>query len=286
MAKTETIAIFRTERVYFMQRFICFLLCFALTSPVFAAAPDSVGIWVGEARADRFGASFTVGGEVYVPASEIALALGAERVVFSEYTGEAAIYADSLLISAKVGERYLTANGRLIYCPGGIIFRYNRVMIPASALAKAFGSTISYDEEARSLRFSSAGKPIEPADWTDDDLYWLSRIVNAEARGESLEGKIAVANVVLNRVRSKEFPESVKKVVFDTRFGVQFTPISDGSIYLAPSEESCLAARLALDGADVAGESLYFASNAAAKSCWAERNRTRFRKIDHQVFYL
>lgn len=269
-----------------MQKLIGFLLCIALASPVCAAAPDSVEVWVGEARADRFGTSFTIGSEAYVPASEVALMLGAECVAFSEYTGDMEVYADSLRISAAVGERYITANGRLVYCPGGVIFRYNRVMMPASALAKAFGSTCSYDEETRCLRISAAGKPIEPADWTDDDLYWLSRIVNAEARGESFEGKIAVANVVLNRVKSSEFPDSVKKVVFDTRFGVQFTPISDGSVYLAPSEESCLAARLALDGASVAGESLYFASEAASKYCWAERNRTRFGKVDHQVFYL
>ncbi|MBQ6757265.1 MAG: cell wall hydrolase [Oscillospiraceae bacterium] len=269
-----------------MQKLMGIVLCLALASPVYGAAPDSVEVWVGEMRADRFGASFLFGSEIYVPASEISLALGAECVVFNEYTGNMEVYADSLRVSAKVGERYITANGRLVYCPSGVIFRCNRVMMPASSIAKAFGAGLRYDDEARKLTISAAGEPIQPADWTEDDLYWLSRIVNAEARGESFEGKIAVANVVLNRVKSDEFPDSVKKVVFDTRFGVQFTPISDGSVYLTPSEESCLAARLALDGADVAGDSLYFASEEASKCCWAERNRTRFRKVDHQVFYL
>lgn len=49
------------------------------------------------------------------------------------------------------------------------------------------------------------------------DLYWLSRIISAESRGESLKGQIAVGNVVLNRVEEDDFPDTIPAVIFDRK---------------------------------------------------------------------
>ena len=59
------------------------------------------------------------------------------------------------------------------------------------------------------------------------DLYWLSRIIYAESGAETLDGQIAVGNVVLNRMASKEFPDSIPGVIFDRVDGIQFEPVEN-----------------------------------------------------------
>ena len=121
--------------------------------------------------------------------------------------------------------------------------------------------------------------------YTDEDLYWLSRVISAESQGESLYGQIAVGNVVLNRVASPEFPGTIRSVVFDTKNAVQFEPISNGTIYLAPTEKSILAARLVLNGTRCVDDCLYFFSPALSEGTWIRENREYFATIGCHRFY-
>ena len=89
------------------------------------------------------------------------------------------------------------------------------------------------------------------------------------AGNQPLDGKIAVGNVVLNRVASPRFPNSVYEVIFQRN---QFTPAANGSINRTPSAESVVAAKLCLDGANTAGSALYFVNPTVAPG-WASRNR-------------
>ena len=68
-------------------------------------------------------------------------------------------------------------------------------------------------------------------------MMWLSRILYAEANTEPLAGKIAVGNVIMNRVKSPEFPDTIYSVIFDRKYGVQFTPVANGSVYNNANEE-------------------------------------------------
>jgi N-acetylmuramoyl-L-alanine amidase len=121
--------------------------------------------------------------------------------------------------------------------------------------------------------------------YNSTDLYWLSRIISAEAKGESLEGQIAVGNVVLNRVRSSEFPSTVKEVIFDTKYGVQFSPVSNGTIYDTPTESAVLAAKICLEGYSLSDSALYFFNPALATSSWIKRSRTYIMTIGNHAFY-
>ena len=117
-------------------------------------------------------------------------------------------------------------------------------------------------------------------------LYWLSRIISAESQGESLQGQIAVGNVVLNRVKSKDFPNSIPAVIFDTKGGVQFEPVSNGTLYQAPTAQSVTAAKRALDGERPVGNCLYFYAPALSKGVWISTNRTYYTTIGCHRFYL
>lgn len=122
--------------------------------------------------------------------------------------------------------------------------------------------------------------------YSEEDLYWLSRLVYAESRGESYEGKLAVANCVLNRVKSNEYPNTVKGVIFDTNYGVQYQPTANGTIYDTPDESSIKAAKEALEGVNPVGECLFFFNPNTATNFWISENREFYTAIGNHHFYL
>lgn len=118
------------------------------------------------------------------------------------------------------------------------------------------------------------------------NLYWLSRIINAEAGAEPYEGKVAVGNVILNRVWSGLFPNTVKGVIFEYYHGIpQFSPVAEGTIYNAPSEESVQAAKDAMNGVRPVGSSTYFFNPDKSAGTWIVENKTYVKRIGNHVFY-
>ena len=105
-------------------------------------------------------------------------------------------------------------------------------------------------------------------DLSDEDLEALLRIVEAEAGSEDEDGRLLVANVVLNRVNSERFPSTVKEVVLQQSHGVaQFSPVSSGRYYkVVVSEETVQAVNRALAGEDISQGALFFASRKRADS--------------------
>lgn len=124
----------------------------------------------------------------------------------------------------------------------------------------------------------------------EEDLAVLLRIVEAEAGGEDLEGKLLVANVVLNRVDSDEFPDTVREVVFQQEKGVtQFSPVANGRYETVEiSEETIEAVGRALEGEDNSQGALYFAAREHADSDrmrWFDENLTfLFKHGGHEFF--
>ncbi|SHI59448.1 peptidoglycan-binding protein [Lutispora thermophila] len=118
------------------------------------------------------------------------------------------------------------------------------------------------------------------------DLYWLSRIINAEAEAEPYKGKVAVGNVIMNRVNSSYFPNTIKGVIFEYYQGIpQFSPVADGTIYNEPNAESIAAAKEALNGSRPVGNSTYFFNPAKSAGTWIVKNKTYVTKIGNHVFY-
>lgn len=100
---------------------------------------------------------------------------------------------------------------------------------------------------------------------SDSDLTLLARCVYGESRGEPYTGQVAVAAVVLNRVRSSKFPNTVSGVIYQSG---AFTAVSDGQINLTPNESAYNAARDAANGWDPTGGCLYYYNPATATSSW------------------
>lgn len=109
----------------------------------------------------------------------------------------------------------------------------------------------------------------------------LTRIVHAEAEGESHEGKVAVALVVLNRVDSKDFPNTITDVIYQKG---QFSPVSNGRINtITPTNASVVAVNEALEKRYIDRQSLFFYNPAIATSRWLDTRET-VRVVDNHVF--
>lgn len=128
-------------------------------------------------------------------------------------------------------------------------------------------------------------------DISEEDYEVLLRIVEAEAGGEDIEGKMLVAGVVMNRVASEDFPDTVKEVVFQrSENSVQFSPAYSGRYYtVVVSEETIEAVNRVLEGEDISCGALYFAARKRADSenmRWFDEELTfLFSHGGHEFFY-
>lgn len=126
---------------------------------------------------------------------------------------------------------------------------------------------------------------------SDKDYEALLRIVEAEAGGEDQNGKLLVANVVLNRVNNDLFPDTVWDVVMQREQGIaQFSPTVDGRYQnVHVSEDTVEAVERALYGEDISQGALYFCAREKADSDrlkWFDRNLTRlFSYGNHEFFH-
>lgn len=139
-------------------------------------------------------------------------------------------------------------------------------------------------QEAARIR-KCCGVAVSPA-----DRLILERIVEAEAGGEDHKGKVLVANVVLNRVKSKSFPSTIKDVVFAHSGSIyQFSPIHDGRYYTVEvSKDTKSAVDDALNGVDPSQGALYFMERAYAdpdNASWFDRCLTRLFGYHCHEFY-
>lgn len=255
-------------------------LALALTGPASALSLQVDGV----DHTQRTGAHLHQG-TTYVSLRALAELLDDSASV--SWDGVAAhIRTDGLGITAAIGSRYLElSNGQYLYVPDGVRLVGGRTMVPVRALARALSCGVEWQADSATVRLSRGGGERPEADYQKEDLYWLSRIISAESRGEPLEGKLAVGTVVLNRVASSQFPDSIREVVFDTKWGVQFTPVANGTVYDEPTEESVLAAKMVLDGVRVAGDSLYFFAPELTDDRWISDNRTYVTTIGCHQFY-
>ena len=121
---------------------------------------------------------------------------------------------------------------------------------------------------------TTSKKPTDQSSKTDknsesgsDGVELLARVINAEARGEPYLGQVAVGAVIMNRVRSAEFPNTIAGVVYQKG---QFSSVTDGQINKAYEDEATIkkAAREAYNGSDPTNGALFFYNAKTTKSKW------------------
>ena len=201
-------------------------------------------------------------------------------------TKTTSVSAAGLVISVTHGGYVMYANDRPLFSfSPALLMNDGNMYVPASALLKALGLSSSASETGLSI--SGSFKPLAHASkfYREDEVYWLSKIISAESAGESLLGQIAVGDVIMNRVKSSLFPNTIYSVIFDRKYGVQFSPTLDGRIYFDPTYTATLAAKICLEGVSLSDDAMYFLNPKAAQSNWIVKNREYAYTIGNHDFY-
>lgn len=227
-----------------------------------------------------------INGITYLPLREVATALGF-GVSYNSASRTMTVSGNGLYLTATDGGFVTYANDRPLFSfSPNVIMTNGRMYIPASALTKAVGMTFTVANGGVTLGGSPRALTPAGSFYREDEVFWLARIITAEAQGESLLGQIAVGDVILNRVRSQSFPNTIYSVIFDRKWGVQFSPVADGRIYNTPTYIATLAAKICLEGTSLSDNAMYFLNPKTATSSWIVNNRTYAYTIGNHYFFL
>lgn len=141
-------------------------------------------------------------------------------------------------------------------------------------LAKEFGTKVNTLQNTNGLQSDmilagetlwipdTMAKPMQNSRG-QNDLYLLARLISGEARGESYQGQVAVGAVIMNRINSGDFPNTIAGNVFKKG---EFESVSNGQIWETVTESALKAAKAAISGADPTGGALYFYNPAKVRS--------------------
>lgn len=119
-----------------------------------------------------------------------------------------------------------------------------------------------------------------PNGFSQNDIQLMANAVYGESRGEPYTGQVAVAAVILNRVESATFPNTVSGVIFEPR---AFTAVADGQIWLTPNEQAKKAVLDAINGWDPTGNAIYYFNPDTATSGWIW-SRPQIKRIGKHIF--
>lgn len=119
-----------------------------------------------------------------------------------------------------------------------------------------------------------------PAGFSQNDINLLAQAVYGESRGEPYNGQVAVAAVILNRLESPSFPNTISDIIFEP---LAFTAVADGQIWLEPNEQAKKAVIDAINGMDPSGNATYYFNPATATSEWIW-SRPQIKRIGKHIF--
>lgn len=222
---------------------------------------------------------------VYVPLRFVANALNAE-VIWDGTVGKATINDNNRTLELIPNSNIVTVNGEKFELESNLPVINCRTMVPLRFVAENLECKVDWNQQTYTVEISREGVVVPTLSlynrgYTDEDLHFLAKIVTVEANNIVFDAKIAVANVVLNRKNSPEFPNTVKGVIYDKKYGVQFPPAHKSSFKnKVPSTDSIIAAKMALEGVNNISTCLFF-NHVPFKS----KAKDFYKKIDGEYFY-
>lgn len=209
-------------------------------------------------------------------------------VHWHQESGTATLVSDALTITLTTDDEYMVANDRYLYLEEGAYNINGTIVVPITALAKIFNLQLVMDDEAWAIHIDDSAREILAYGsefYNADDLYWLSHVIYSESGNQPMAGMIGVGNVVLNRANDGTgiFRDTIVGVIFQPG---QFDVAASGTIYLTPSEDAVIAAKLCLEGYNTVGESKWFLNPRIAQDTWIQRNRIFACSIASHDFYV
>lgn len=231
-----------------------------------------------------------IDGTTYLPVRFFCESLNA-TVDWNNETKTVTVNFKNVKIDFNIGSSTAYVNGSPFEINGSAKIIDEKTYLPVRFIVETLGGIVSWENEYYRASIimedvSFPDKNITVRHYGDDEIYWLAKIISCESEDEPIKGKVAVGNVVLNRVRSEEYPDTIYSVIFDKKHGYQFQPVENGSINKEPVQEAYLAAKLCLEGENVVGNCKYFLNPKIATSNWIPLNKSYFTTIGNHDFYF
>ncbi|WLV26023.1 spore cortex-lytic enzyme [Aciduricibacillus chroicocephali] len=151
-----------------------------------------------------------------------------------------------------------------------------------STKAKLVKATKNMPTKGASNTQVSGGTSAVPPGFSENDIRLLANAVYGESRGEPYVGQVAVAAVILNRIESPSFPNTISGVIFEPG---AFTAVADGQIWLTPNDKARRAVMDAINGWDPTGEAIYYFNPETATSKWIW-SRPQIKTIGKHIFCM
>lgn len=253
------------------------VLLASLILMIFPVAASAVGIVVDGKTMDTVFPPFIENGYTYISVHSIGDMLGTKAVEWNGEERSVTIVADGAQLKLVIGSNTAYVDGEPILTAASAIIRNDRTYLPVRFVSETLGASVGWDDSTKTVYITFENEA------EDSDLLWLARIVHIEAGREIYEGRLAVANVILNRVKNEKFPSSIYDVIFQPN---QFPPAAKGMLDdLTPNDGSYEAARAALSGDNNVGDSLYFCAVSQTATSWVANNRTFYKQIGNHCFY-
>lgn len=234
--------------------------------------------------------SYIIDNTAYAPIRFVLNAIGIYEMEWDNSERSVTFSHNDTTVKLYEGYDYAFINDTQVKLDNLVLINNDRTLVPVRFVSELFGFYVDWNNTFYIVNLVkdelNVDEGIIEKDYNLDDVMWLSRIIEAESSGEPFSGKIAVGNVILNRVKCDEFPDTISEVIFDRKFGVQFQPVANNKIYNTPSNESVMAALLAIRDVNLAGDSLYFLNPVIATNRWILNNRTYYTTINNHDFYL
>lgn len=271
-----------------MKKYISLIILFTLVcsiNVVFADMSNEVNVKINNELLESQDKNIIVNSRVFILARDISEALGAE-VLWENSGREVSIFLEGRTIRFNIDSFTADVNGEIKVLDAMPFLLNNRAYVPVRFLVENLGYDVGWDSVNRIVDISrgeaiSRGVLETKHSYTKEDLLWLSRIVQVETGGSTIEMKLAVANVVLNRVNSSIFPSNIYDVIFEIDVYIQFPPAHRESfLTLIPSDLSIEAARRSLEGENNITDCLSF-NNSPFKT----KTDDLYKIIDGEYFY-
>ena len=224
-----------------------------------------------------------VEGSAYIPLRDLLGALGEWEIVWDNESRAASAEGPIFSMTLSAGSSEAQVEGYPLDLGHPPLLRGETLFVPLRPTANLCGASVTWNGGGRPITMEI---PETSGTYSGEDLYWLSRIISAESQGEPLLGQLAVGTVVLNRAAHPDFPDTIRGVIFDDAYAIQFEPVENGTIYSEPAPSSILAARMVLNGTRAAGECLYFYNPALSDDTWIASHRAYFTTIGSHRFFL
>ena len=222
----------------------------------------------------------------YIPLRAFARAIGGD-ISWDEKEMAATMTKDGHTFVFYLGKDYCLIDG--VKNNYGSVDYKDLTFVPVRAVSETLGYNVEWDDFYLTVKITAPGVEVPDTatdkSYTYEDIMYLGKITHIESGYQHFKVKLGVAGTVINRVNSPEFPNTIKDVIFDTKYGVQFPPAHTDKINIIPSKESIIAAKCVLNGVNIVGNSLYFIDTQYASSSWAHNNRPHYATIVDMSFY-